>query len=128
MFHEDIHTPFIVRLKYHMQLANLSFDEMLDLAAEVSLYFCLLKSSCSRFSTFGFGNVHTHQAISISIYLCYSFFVNCFFSTVSYYWNSPCILLCTGHYNHCLFWNTLCNHASSGAPSGKVCASILCQY
>lgn len=25
-----------------------------------------------------------------------------------------------GHYNHCLFWNTLCNHESSGSPSPKV--------
>eukprot|EP00904_Undaria_pinnatifida_P002049 jgi/Undpi1/11845/HiC_scaffold_4.g01544.m1 len=29
-----------------------------------------------------------------------------------------------GHYNHCLFWNTLCNHASSGSPSGKLAAAI----
>lgn len=27
---------------------------------------------------------------------------------------------CSGHYNHCLFWNTLCNHESSGSPSPKV--------
>ncbi|CAM9905069.1 unnamed protein product, partial [Ectocarpus sp. 12 AP-2014] len=29
-----------------------------------------------------------------------------------------------GHYNHCLFWNTLCNHESSGAPSAKLAKAI----
>lgn len=63
---------------------------------------------------------------------------SCFFSTVScftrllFFLFGCCVLsrlsLSPGHYNHCLFWNTLCNPASSGAPSGKVCASIVYQY
>ena len=44
------------------------------------------------------------------------FFGCCVFSRVS---------LWPGHYNHCLFWNTLCNPASSGAPSGKVNMPVL---
>ncbi|CAN0285234.1 unnamed protein product [Pylaiella littoralis] len=29
-----------------------------------------------------------------------------------------------GHYNHCLFWNTLCNHEGSGTPSPKLAKAI----
>lgn len=42
--------------------------------------------------------------------------------TCTYVCGCVCISfsLVSGHYNHCLFWNTLCNHEGSGTPSPKV--------
>ena len=40
--HEDTHTPQYARSEYHTQLANMSFDEIIDLVAEAN-YFCVNK-------------------------------------------------------------------------------------